>query len=308
MFFGLFNFDPKPFNTGYLPQKDGHKVFFQEFGNPHGEPIISFHGGPGARSKAKHATSFNLKKYRVILFDQRGNGFSEAPDIVRNNTTADLLSDAKRLLTHLNINKKVIIVGGSWGSTLALLFAEKFPNLVKTIIVNSVFLARKHDEEWINKNSRMFYPDLMLKLTNNVPKGQSLINYYKKLIFSKNKKDVQQAMTTYGQYEYQLGSLSPKFEKIEINDYSLKTFQITLHYMSNNYFIRDNQIIADAKKIKHIPCLIVHNRLDMTCPVEQAWDLHLALPKSKLFIAPYRNHFSPPLYKFFKKRVEEFLK
>ena len=121
--FGFFN--KKVFNSGYLPLYEGHEIFFQEIGNPKGEVVLSFHGGPGGRSKVSHAEYYNLKKQRVILFDQRGSGKSKATDIINLNDTKRLIKDAKRLLEYLGINEPISVGGGSWGSTLALLFAIK---------------------------------------------------------------------------------------------------------------------------------------------------------------------------------------
>ena len=140
----FFRKEPEPFNADYLPEKDGHKVFYQEFGNPLGEAVISFHGGPGGSSKAKHANGFNLKKYRVIMFDQRGCGNSEPQGEIKNNTTKDIIEDAKRLLDFLKVDK-VISKGGSWGSTLALLFAEAYPEMVTKIVCSAIWIAREKD-------------------------------------------------------------------------------------------------------------------------------------------------------------------
>lgn len=127
MFFNLFKKEPVAFNSGYLPEENGHQVFFHEFGNPQGIPVLAFHGGPGYYSSPGHTKSFDLKKQRVILFDQRGGGKSLPAGETKNNTTNDLLHDAKRLLTHLQIDK-VVLSGSSWGSTLALLFAQQQQN------------------------------------------------------------------------------------------------------------------------------------------------------------------------------------
>ena len=120
-------FEPKPFNSGFLPEKDGHKVYFAEFGNPNGKPVLVFNGGPGGSFHPYRAKYANLRKYRVIMFDQRGCGRSEPSGKVGNNTTQDLLNDTTRLVNHLKINQKIILWGASWGSTLALLWAEQNP-------------------------------------------------------------------------------------------------------------------------------------------------------------------------------------
>ena len=136
-------FLPKPYNEGYLPEDNGHKVYFAEYGNKNGKPILIFHGGPGGSCRAKHIKGINLKKYRVIAVEQRGCNRSEPMGEIKNNTTKDLLNDYDRLINHLNINEKIILRGASWGSTLALLWAERNPDKVEKMVLSQIFLANK---------------------------------------------------------------------------------------------------------------------------------------------------------------------
>ena len=144
--FGFFN--NKVFDKGYLPEFEGHEIYYQQMGNPKGEPVLFFHGGPGGSCKDSHGNYFNLKKQRVIMFDQRGCGRSKTEDIISLNDTKRLVKDANRLLEYLNICEPVTVAGGSWGSTLALLFAEKYPERIARICLYAVFLARREDMEW----------------------------------------------------------------------------------------------------------------------------------------------------------------
>ena len=307
MFFDLFNFDPKPFAEGMLPVKDGHKVYFIQYGNPNGIPVLSFHGGPGGSSRVKYAKLFDLKKYHFIQFDQRGGGMSEYDDLCAHNTTSDLINDAKRLLDHLNIKTPIIAHGCSWGSTMALLFAEAYPQLVKKIVVHSVFLARPHDADWVNKDSERFYPDLWQQMRQKID-NKDVLKEYTRLLFSADEADNLQALSYLGSYEHKLGQLDPKFEILtEIDDSFLKSARIYFHYVGHNFFITDNQILDNVAKIKDIPCLIVHNRMDFCCPVEQAWDLHQAMPNSVLKINAGYGHSSPQLMKVVKSALKEFL-
>lgn len=303
--FSFFKREPKPFNTGYLPKKEGHEVFFQEFGNPKGKVVLGFHGGPGSKYKPKHAKTFDLKKHRIIALDQRGSGLSKPYGKTENNTTADLLKDAKRLLDLLKI-KKCIVSGGSWGSTLALLFAQKYPKMISKIAIGSIFLARPKDDDWIFNQSRIFYPDMMEKITSNAPKAY--MKYYADLLKSKSKKDHIKSKRLLGEYEHMVGTLKPEFSKEIPTDEDIKKFSIFMHYTTNNFFLKENQILKSAKKIKHIPTLIIHNRLDMICPLEQAWLLHKALPKSKLIIVPERGHGGDLMNKTMKTKFRKFLK
>ena len=157
-------FTPKPFNSGFLPEKDGHEIAFAEFGNPKGKPILCFNGGPGGKFRAERARFANLKKYRVIMFDQRGCGRSLPLGETKNNTTQDLLDDASRLLDHLNVTQKIIIRGASWGSTLALLWAEQHPDKVEKLLLSQIFLANEEFINWEFNGARHIYPDFVDEL------------------------------------------------------------------------------------------------------------------------------------------------
>jgi proline iminopeptidase len=179
----MFNFfNRKVFNSGYLPEHEGHEVFFQEVGNKDGEIVLHFLGGPGGRSSINQAKNYNLKKQRVILFDQRGTGLSKTNDLTNLNDTGRLVKDAKRLLDYLGIDTPISVGGGSWGTTLALLFAIKYPKLVKNICLYSVFLARREDMEYMLKHTGLFYPD-MLEEIKKQSEGENPYTYYAKLIF-----------------------------------------------------------------------------------------------------------------------------
>lgn len=297
----------KPFNQGLLAESDGHKIAYYQYGNPNGKPVLYFHGGPGGSAKAKYAKLFDLKKYQIIAFDQRGCGNSEYEDLLEENTSYNTVSDAKHLLSHLKINEPVILYGCSWGSTLALLFAEKYPKSVSSIILNAVFLARKYDYGWISSESERFYPDLWEIMRSKV-KQNEILPEYRKLLFSKRKSENLKALKYAGSYEYLLGTLEPKFPKLtKVDEKELNSARIYFYYEKNRYFLKENQILQNIGKIKKIKCLILHNRLDFCCPVKQAWDLHKAMPKSKLFIVADYGHVSAKLFKHTKKEIAEFL-
>lgn len=304
----LFKRELKPFNAGLLSESDGHKIAYYQYGNPSGKPILSFHGGPGGSAKSKYAKLFNLKKYRFICFDQRGCGNSEYQDLLEENTSYNTISDAKHLLKYLNIDEPVILYGCSWGSTLALLFAEKYPKTVAAIILNAVFLARKYDIDWVAKESERFYPDLWEIMRSKV-KQNEFMGEYRKLLYSKRKNENLKALKYIGSYEYQLGKLAPEFPKLtKVDEKELNSARIYFHYEKNHYFMKENQILANIAKIKKIKCLLLHNRMDFCCPPKQAWDLAEAMPKSKLKIVPDYGHISAKLFKITEKEISEFLK
>lgn len=306
MFFAKF-FEPKPFNQGYLPEKDGHSIFFMEFGNPKGIPLIIIHGGPGGECKARHAGRYNLKKYHVIMFDQRGCGKSLPFGKIEHNDVQSIIYDMEELIKYLNIKQKIILRGASWGSTVALVFAEKYPDKIEKLVLSQIFLARKSDMDWELQESARFYPDIMEKIKAEVQGWNSIPEYYTKLINSNDKMQQIKAASLYGSYERCLGSLNPKVEVKEFDDISLTYIKIYINYAAKYFTLKNNQIIHDIKKIQHIPTLIVHNRLDFVCPLQQAYELHKNLPNSKLVIVPDMGHCSDMLYKIIAKEIKTFL-
>lgn len=303
MFFGLFRRAATPFNTGYLPTEDGHDVYFAEYGNATGIPILRFHGGPGWHAKEKHTHVFNLKKHRVILFDQRGCGQSRPAGMTENNTLEKLVKDAKRLLDQLSIHK-CTVYGGSWGATLALAFAQAYPAHVERLVLTQVFLARQKDIAWITEDIARCYPDIIHKLKEEVRDGSSLRAYYAAQMASG---DRVRATQLYGSYERMIGQMSPCFTDEVPTQEHISAFGIYMHYDSIGYGLYENQLMANIGKIAHLPTLIVHNRLDLVCPVDQAWELHRAMPNSNLVIVPDSGHGSDMLDRTIRQEISQFI-
>lgn len=299
-------FLPKPFNSGYLPEVNGHLVYYAEYGNSQGKPILVFHGGPGGCSKAKHAKIADLKKYRVVMFDQRGCGQSLPLGKTENNTTQDLLDDASRLLEYLKINQKVILRGASWGSTLALLWAERHPERVEKMLLSSVFLANDEALRWEAEDSAYFYPEFVEYL--NHASQDNIAAYYNQLIQSDDEAKQLDAINHACCFERVLGSMAPQFTAIkEVTPELLAANRIAMHYSVHKYFLKSDTILDGINKIKDIPTIMVHNRLDMVCPFKGAYDLHKAMPDSKLVISPDFGHVSKLLYRAVNKTFKEIL-
>lgn len=279
---------PVAFNDGYIDSGDGHQIYFHEYGNKNGDAILVFHGGPGSFSKPKHAAVFNLKKYHVILFDQRGAGKSTSDDKFKNNNTQGILRDAKAILDALKIST-VKIVSGSWGSALGLLFAEQYPEMVSKMIVYSVFLGRKQDINWISHGTKLFYPDLFQYI--KVEPQEDFMRWNYEHIFSDSIEEQDLATKKFDSYERNLGSLTPymsmKYEPLQDHR---DGFKLYMHYLYHDMFLSENQILNNVSKIKDIPVTIVQNRIDMITPLEGAWDLHKALPQSKLMVVSDLGH------------------
>ena len=301
-------FAAKPFHQGYLPVADGHSVWFAEYGNPHGKPVLMTHGGPGGRCKVKHIKGFNLRKYRIIMFDQRGCGNSLPRGSLIHNTTDDILFDMERLLEHLKIKEKIILRGGSWGSTIALLFAEKHPEKIEKLLLSQIFLADEMSKQWEEEQCCLFYPDMMEQLRQPLARWQTISEYYLQELTSSDPVKQKKALETYGVFEAILGSLSPHWEKYEtVNEKELNSMRIYAHYSAGHFFLKNKQIMHQCKKIKDIPTLIIHNRLDMLCPLQGAYLLAKELRNAKLVIVPERGHFGKLLHKTLIKEIKAFL-
>jgi proline iminopeptidase len=296
--FGFFN--NKIFASGWLPPLEGHEIYYVEQGNPQGEVVLYFHGGPGGCCHPHAPSYFNLQKQHVIMFDQRGCGKSKAEDAIAFNDTRRLIKDAKRLLDHLNITTPVDVAGTSWGSTLALLFAEKYPERVKSLHLNAVFLARREDMEWTLKDSALFYPDLLEEIRRQ-SEGENPYTHYAKLIFSDQLGDIQTAIKYMVHYEYMLGELDASFKEVRIDNKAIDSGRIGLYYAANRYFLEQNEILNNVEKIKDIPTFITHNRLDMCCPIKGAWELYSNLNNAKIEIVPDRGHTTKKLKAAFRK-------
>lgn len=304
----MFNFfKPRIYNSGYLPEQGGHKVYFMEAGNPEGKPVLVFHGGPGGSAKLRHAYAFDRKKYRVILFDQRGGGKSLPAGEMQNNTTKDLLNDAERLLAYLKVDGKVIVRGGSWGSTLALLFAIKNSERVEKLLLSQIFLADKSAQKWLEEDSGLFYPDMLAKLKLETQKGQTPAQSFAAMINAKDLVRQVKAVSLYGNYERVLGKLSPRLEIDDVTADDISSCRVYINYAAQSFMLEDGFIMKHIAKIKHIPTLIVHNRLDMVCPLQGAYELHKKMPQSKLVVVPDIGHSSDLLHKMLNLEIKKFL-
>lgn len=301
-------FIPKPYKEGFLPELGGHEVFFREFGNPKGQVILTFHGGPGYWSRPETVQNFDLKKYRVIQFDQRGCGKSKPAGELKNNTTGDILEDVVRLLDYLKINGQIILYGGSWGSTVALMFAEKYPELVKCMILSKIFLANNDSRRWELKDSAAFYPDILEAIRGDLPDNSLIPEYYSKLINSDDPLQQAKAASLYGSLETFLGALDPQIKMHVPDEKELAMMRVYIYYAARYFMMEDDEIIDNIAKIKHIPTLIVHNRLDFICPPINAYRLHKAMPDSKLVFVADKGHSSKLLSRVLNAEKDEFLR
>ena len=287
----------EPFRTGMLQVSDLHTLFYEEVGNPEGKPAVFLHGGPGLGINPAYRQFFDPEFYRVVLLDQRGAGKSTPHAELEGNTTADLVEDLEKLRAHLGLEPWVVM-GGSWGSTLALAYAIAHPDAVRGIIIRGIFLGRKSEVDWLFKagGASEVFPDGWEKFVEGVaPQDQDdLVAAYHRRMTSGDPDEMLAAAKAWSAWESSIVTLLPQEDACgyEINDHvALSMGRTECHYMINRLFLEsDNFILDNADRIAHIPCRIVQGRYDIICPVRSAWDLHRALPKSDLRIVPDGSH------------------
>jgi proline iminopeptidase len=288
----------EPFRTGFLRVSDVHELYFEESGNPDGKPAVFLHGGPGGGTDEKMRTFFNPQVYRIVLFDQRGCGKSRPHANLVDNTTWHLVEDIERLREHLGI-KRWLVFGGSWGSTLALSYAQTHPDKVTELVLRGIFLLRKWEIDWFYQNpgaAAALYPDLWEQYVSVIPEAErsDMVRAYYKRLTSNDSKVMRQAARTWSVWEGATSflRLNPDYvAKFQEDEYAAAFARIECHYFINNGFMRtDNQLLEDVGKIRKIPAVIVQGRYDVICPMKSAWDLHRAWPEADLRIVADAGH------------------
>lgn len=285
----------KYYATHQLKVDSKHTLYIEESGNPQGKPILVLHSGPGAGCESVHKRFFDPEKYRIILFDQRGSGKSSPHASIEDNTTDALINDIEHIRDHLNISK-MYLFGSAWGSALALLYAEEYPQHILGLLLNSVFLARKKDIAWFYKNgANAIFPDHWQDFINHIPQEEQndLLKAYEKRLNGNNELARMSAAKHWSLWQAKCSSLQPHTHIMEhFNDprFAIGLACIESHYFSNDCFIEDNIILKNIHKIRHLPLFIIHGRYDTICPLTNAWELHQALPSSELIIVRDAGH------------------
>ena len=283
----------KPFLEFSLDVGNGHSLYVEISGNENGIPVLFLHGGPGAGSSELFRRYFDPKKYKIIIFDQRGCGKSTPFAACENNTSDKLVDDIKQILLHLNI-KQVVIYGGSWGSTLALLFSEKYPQSVKALVLRGIFLCRESDIQWFyQKGADSIFPDYWRDFIKDIPTTEmdDILTAFYNRIHSQDLKISNQFCKQWSIWEGNCSSLRPNKKVVELFDKcAISLAKIETHFFKNNCFIEENQILKNIEKIKNIKCFIVHGRYDIVCPFNQAFDLHNHYDNSELNIIDDAGH------------------
>lgn len=288
----------EPYEQHLLAVEKPHQLYVEECGNPKGIPVLFVHGGPGSGCSEDHRRYFDPNQYRIILFDQRGSGRSTPHADLSGNNTQALISDMEAIREMLGVEKWVLF-GGSWGSTLSLVYAQTHPEQVLGLILRGIFLNRPHDMDWLynGAGANFVFPDYWEDFTSAV-KLNGHTNYmeaYYAILTGTDEVARMAAAKAWSAWEGRCIALQLSQEAVEtMTDphFALSLARIECHYFMNNCFLTPNQIINNMPKIHHIPSIIVHGRYDMVCSLENAWTLHKAWPGSTLQIIPDAGHSS----------------
>jgi len=278
----------EPYETGFLPVPGGHDLYFEQSGRRDGKPVVFLHGGPGGGTSPFQRRFFNPDVYRIILFDQRGAGRSRPHASLENNTTWDLVDDIERLREHLGISQWQVF-GGSWGSTLALAYAEAHPERVSELVVRGIFLVRKKELDWFFQDgANALFPDAYEPFRQAIPeaeRGDMLAAYHKRLT-GDDAQVRQEAARAWSVWEASTCLLEP--DTGFINEWKAPAFadalaRIETHYFVNRgFFEREDQLLEEAHRLKDIPTIIVQGRYDVICPMMTAHELHAVMPHAEL--------------------------
>lgn len=285
-----------PFERGHLRVDELHDIYFEQYGNPCGKPALFVHGGPGGGTTPAQARFWNPRHYRIVLFDQRGCGKSTPHASLVRNTTWHLVSDMEALREHLGI-ERFQVFGGSWGSTLALAYAQKHPARVTELILRGIFALRRRELDWFYQDgaSRIF-PEAFEHYLSPIPEAErgDLLHAYHARLTSDDAHVRLAAAKAWSTWEAVTSTLRPSPEmkqSMSKDEFALAFARIECHYFVNKgFFERETQLLDDAAKLRGIPGVIVQGRYDMVCPMETAWALHKAWPEAHLYVAQTSGH------------------
>ena len=286
----------EPYDSGMLSVGDGHEIYYEQCGNPKGKPAVYIHGGPGGGCNPGQRRVFDPEKYRIILFSQRGCGKSTPFASLENNTTWHLVADMELLRQHLGLEQWQVC-GGSWGSTLALAYAQTHPQQVTELILRGIFTLRKAELDWYYQSgaSRIF-PDEWQKFIAPIPENErnDLMSAYYSRLTGDDEEAKLQAAQSWSRWEGSTINLYQRPGQIEhfgSERFAIAFARIECHYFVNKgWFETDNWLIDNASAIDHIPTVIVQGRYDVCTPMVTAWDLHQAMPNAEFIVIPDAGH------------------
>jgi proline iminopeptidase len=286
----------EPHRSGHLRVSALHEIYWEECGNPRGKPAVFVHGGPGAGGDATARRFFDPARYRIVLFDQRGCGRSRPHAELRENTTWDLVADMERLRAMLGIDRWLVF-GGSWGSTLSLVYAEAHPERVTGLVLRGIFMLRPAELHWFyQQGASEIFPDHWAGYLRAIPAAEhgDLLHAYHRRLTAADPAVALEAARAWSVWE---GATSHLFEspqtvaRFGADAFALALARIEAHYFVNGGFLRaPDQILGDAHRLRGIPGVIVQGRYDVVCPMVSAWDLHRAWPEADFRLVPDAGH------------------
>lgn len=282
----------EPYAVHWL-EADDHRIYYEECGDPAGIPVVFLHGGPGSGCRPEHRCFFDPKRYHIILVDQRGCGRSEPSGELRHNDTWKLVEDLEAIRMQLKINRWLLF-GGSWGATLALVYAQRHPERVFGLILRGVFLARRMDLDWFVKDGvRRIYPDYWHQLLKSLPVSSwsDLIDGMYRAVIGHNEALQLRVVEAWNRWSAAV-ILGKQFDPnaLPAPEALLAKTRIELHYAAHRYFLEENQLLQGCPRIRTLPCTIIHGRWDLLCPVEAAFSLRRRLPGARLRILEHSGH------------------
>ena len=287
----------EPYKSGHLDVGGGHSLYWELSGNPDGKPVVFLHGGPGGASSPEHRRQFNPEKYKILVFDQRGCGKSTPFASLENNTTWDLVEDIEKLRTQVAEVEKCQAFGGSWGSTLALAYAETYPDRVTELVLRGIFLFQQYELDWLyaEGGASSLYPDKWDEFVAPIPEQErgDLLQAYRKRLTSDNMDEQVAAAKAFAAWEGNVVTLLPSagvMEEFTDPHKAVAIARIENHYMINHGWLGETQLLEGAAKLKGIPGIIIQGRHDCCTPPRAAWALKQAWPEVDLQIVPDGGH------------------
>ena len=285
-----------PFASGYLDVDAGHRLYFEQSGNPQGKPALFLHGGPGGGGDVNARRFFDPQRYRIVVFDQRGAGRSTPAASLVANTTADLVADIERLREALDI-ERWLVFGGSWGSTLALAYAQAHPQRVSELVLRGIFLLRRHEIEWFyQEGASRIFPDRWAEFLAPIPEDErhDMLAAYHRRLNSDDQTQQLAAARAWSIWEGSTSALVPNERLVSAfgaDQFALALARIETHYFVNGgFFDNENALLDGVERIRDIPAVIVQGRYDVVCPMHSAWELANAWPQAQLRIIPTAGH------------------
>ncbi len=283
----------EPYQSNWLVTSEIHHIYYEQCGNPAGQPVVFLHGGPGSGCNPSQRRFFDPVHYRIILLDQRGCGRSMPLGCVEDNTTEHLVADIESLRNHLGI-KDWLVFGGSWGSTLGLAYALAHPSSVTGLILRGIFLSRRSELDWFLKEVKLFCPEAWEKLLTFLDPAErnDHSNAYAKRVFSDDATVNLPAAISWNAYESSMLSLRPSTNggTPVASDTQVARARVQLHYILHECFIGQRDMLKEVATLAHIPTTIIQGRYDMVCPPLTAWQLSQAMPHAQFHVIADAGH------------------